>query len=121
MKKQQSFKYPRPDFIFVISAQVWRDFIALREHHHGRIDSVAFHWDMTVREREQIMRRSLIGALHWRAIRRLAVEYAQWPFSAIEAGGELFCEAPVEVGEGWEATTIQRVYIGLPNEKGVQA
>lgn len=83
----------RPDLVFVISSDVWRDFCIMREAWghplaNGLVD------ECVVYIRRAIKAGNPDKAAHWKAVREFSIQYGLSWVSAIEVDGELIQEEP---------------------------
>lgn len=83
----------RPDVIFVVSGEIWRDFCALREA-WGHPLTVGLSDECITYVRRAIRAGDTAKAAHWRAVRDLATQYGLSWISAVEVDGTLIQEEP---------------------------
>lgn len=81
----------RPDLVFVVSGEVWRDFCIMREAWgsplaYGLSEECIFY------VRNAIKAGDPNKAAHWKAVRDLCREYGVSWISAVEVDGELIQE-----------------------------
>jgi len=83
----------RPDLAFVVTAEVWRDFLRVREETGDALCN-AFA-EACVRNAQTAIRAGdTDGARHWLAVRTLGEQYGVSWVSAVEVDGELIREHP---------------------------
>ena len=83
----------RPDVVFVIDGNLWRDFLALRDQCGDALTN-RFYEVCVWRTRRAIRAGEPEQALHWQRVRRFAEAYSVSWVSAVEVDGELIREAP---------------------------
>ncbi|MDZ7601662.1 MAG: hypothetical protein U1A06_09850 [Hoeflea sp.] len=83
----------RPDVVFVIYGDLWRDFLALRDT-CGDALTKRFYEDCVWRTRQAIRAGDPALALHWQRVRRFAEAYSISWVSAVEVDGHLIREVP---------------------------
>lgn len=99
----------RPDLVFVVTGEVWRDFCTMREAWghplaNGLVD------ECVVSIRRAIKAGDPAKAAHWKAVREFAIQYGLSWVSAVEVDGELIQEE--------EESSVLR-YPPLPDRKRV--
>ena len=83
----------RPDLVFVITGDVWRDFCLLRDA-WGEPLCNGFSDECITHIRRAIRAGDPARAAHWKAVREFSTQYGLSWVSAIEVDGELIAEEP---------------------------
>lgn len=81
----------RPDLVFVITGDVWREFCILRAAWEEPL-CVGFSDECITYLRRAIKAGDPAGAAHWKAVREFAIQYGLSWVSAIEVDGEIIQE-----------------------------
>lgn len=106
----------RPDVVFVIDGDLWRDFLALRDQCGDALCN-RFYEECVWRTRRAIRAGEPGQALHWQRVRRFAEAYSLSWVSAVEVDGQLMREAPKFSALRYpEDDALKRIEIGATRE-----
>lgn len=82
----------RPEVAFVVSAAVWRDFVALRARWESEPLSAGFQGECVANIRRAIRHGDQAAARHWREVQSLGRQYGRSWVSAVEVDGAVIRE-----------------------------
>jgi len=102
----------RPDVVYVIDGDLWRDFLALRDECGDALTN-RYYEECVWRTRRAIRGGEPKLALHWQRVMRFAEAYSVSWVSAVEVDGELIREVPKSpVLRYPEDDALKRIEIG---------